>query len=161
MATVKNVKVRTIRWRGRGYYWTDDIFKTFTDDNGNKTYYINGNEVSMEAGNAEYLRIRECNREYQQTQDCKDYIKHQWAQYYRAKRRGRDTSGYCLHEADTFKQTVEEYETSYEEIIEKLEKSYDHYTQYIDDYKQMVQAEESNRRILEEIAKYKKLIAER
>lgn len=162
MATIKNIRIEAITYiagiRTQGYYWKTYNFKTFTDDNGNKTYYINDNEVTAEEGNAEYLRIRRDNAEYQKTEDCKQYIKYQWKLYYRS---GKKRAGLTLHEADTFKQTVEEYDISYEELIARLEKSYDHYTQYIDNYKQMEQAEEHNRRIEKEIAKYRKLIAER
>lgn len=163
MATVKEIKVNAIVYNPicRYYAWTSKTFKTFTDDKGNKTYYIDGDEVSKEEGNERYLSLKRRNAEYQKTKDCKDYIKREWKRYYTAKKYGRKASDLTLHEADTFKQEVAEYETSYEGIIEKLEASIDKYVEYIDNGKQYEEACRRNAKLRKEIEKYEKLIAER
>lgn len=164
MATVKEVKVNAIIYNPYCRYnaWTRFDFKTFTDDKGNKTYYIDGKEVSKEEGNEKYLAIKRENAEYQKSKDCKDYIKREWSRYYKLKKTGRwNESNFTLHEADTFKQEVTEYEISYEEIIKKLESSIDKYVEYIDNGKQYEEACRRNAKLRKEIEKYEKLIAER
>ena len=150
MAKIKEVRVNAIYYRtgsviGRcGYYWDWLTFKTFTDDNGNSTYYINGEEVSKEDGNNRYLYIKKSNAEWRKTDDCKQYLK-------RTKKNVNET----------FNQTVEEREVSYEELIKQLEDSIDRYTDYIDNYKQQQQAEANNQRIYKKIEWLKQLIKER
>lgn len=163
MAHIKLVTVNAIVYNPicRYHAWTRKVFKTFTDDNGNKTYYINGKEVTKEKGNASYKSMKEANASYQETQNCKDYIKRQWKDYYWAKKSGHDTTLYTLHEADTFKQEVTEYDISYEEMIKNLEKSIDQYTDYIDDPGQRREAENFNYEIRQEIKKLENLIKER
>lgn len=163
MATIKEVKVNAIVYNPicRYHAWTMKTFKTFTDDNGNKTYYINGEEVTKEAGNEQYKAMKRSNAEYQRTKDCKDYIKREWAGFYRAKKKGGRTENYTLHEADTFKQEVREYEVSYEEIIKKLEASIDRHVEYIENGRQYEQAVANNARIQKEIARLQELIQQR
>ena len=166
MAKIKRIKVDaislTVAGRTVGYYWNYHTFTTFTDDKGNKTYFIGDKEVSKEEGNKRYLEIKKSNAEYQKSEDCKKFIKREWASFYRDKKAGRKPSEYLtLHEADTFKQKVEEYEISYEELIEKLDNSIDRYVQYIDDGKQYDEAVANNERIREKIRKLEQLIKER
>ena len=163
MAKIKEVTVNTIIYNPicRYYAWTRKVFKTFTDDNGNKTYYINDKQVTKEEGNASYKAIKTENANYQKTCDCKDYIKNQWKSYYWAKKSGHNTKLYTLHEADTFKQEVKEYEISYEKMIEQLENSIDKYTEYIDDPGQYRAAEKANQEIRDKIRALENLIKER
>lgn len=173
MAHFKHVKVNAIYWSlgaGKfGYWWHWRTFTTFTDDNGNKSYRIDGKEVTKEEGNAEYLRIKKLNAEYQQTKNCADYIEREKKDYAIIKRdcrrRGKsfDESKYefFLKPEDTFKQSVEEYDITYEQMIKNLEDSIDHFTQYIDDYNQQKEAEQANKAIYEQIEDIKKLISER
>lgn len=168
MAQVKKVRVDAIVYNPfcRYYAWTAKEFKTFTDDNGNKTYFINDKQVTKEEGNKEYKRLKSDNAHYQTTEDCKKFIKREWKSYHNYKnnplmQKQFPNATYTLHEADTFKQEVEEYEVSYEELIEKLEKSIDRYVEYIDDGKQYRQAVERNREISRRIEELNKLIAER
>lgn len=163
MAHIKEIKVNAIIYNPicRYHAWTHRTFKTFTDDNGNKTYYIDGKQVSKEDGNKNYVSMKKANAEYQQTKDCKDYIKREWKGFYWAKKNGRDTKLYTLHEADTFKQEVVEYEISYEEIIDRLEGSIDQYVEYIDNGRQYREACDRNASIRDEIRRMEKLIAER
>lgn len=162
MATIKTVSVNTIAFNGRGYFWTWKNFKTFIDDNGNVTYFVNDKEVTKEQGNREYLELKNSNKHWTQSEDGKKFFKRQWAWFYRAKKKGTVKQGeYYLHEADTFKREESVREVSYEELIAGLEKSIDKYVEYIDNGRQYEQALESNRRIEEEIAKLKELIKER
>lgn len=164
MARIKEVTVNAIVYNSicRYYAWTMKTFKTFTDDKGNKSYYIDGKEVSKEEGNEKYLSLKRRNAEYQKTQDCKDYIKREWASFYHFKKAGKKPEAkLTLHEADTFRQEVKEYEISYEEIIEKLEASIDEYVEYIENGRQYKEACRHNQEIRNEIARFEKLIAER
>lgn len=154
MAHVKKITVDAIyflaRPRNFGYYWQSDTFLTFTEDNGEKHYLVNGKEVTMEEGNKAYLNIKESNMDYRGTKDCKSYIKRQRGKY--------GNKNFTVD--DTFKRKVEEYDITYDEIIAKLEKSIDHYTQYIDDYSQQVEAEKANSKIYEQIKKVRKMKGE-
>lgn len=151
MAKIKEVRVNAIYLRtgsviGQlGYYWNWLNFKTFTDDNGNSTYYINNEEVSKEDGNKRYLYIKQSNADWRKTEDCKKYLK-------RTKTKNVN---------DTFQQTVTEREVSYEELIQELEESVDKYTEYIDNPRQQREAEEANVKIYKKIAWLKQLIKER
>mgnify|MGYP006908796835 CR=1 FL=1 len=144
MAKIKEVRVDAIHWRlgaGRcGYYWDWLNFKTFTDDNGNSTYYINGEEVSKEEGNQRYLEIKRSNEEFKKTDSYKKYAQ---------------------RKESVFKQTVTEREVSYEELIKEYEASIDQYTEYIENYRQQQQAEAHNEAIYKKIEWLKQLIKER
>ena len=171
MAHFKHVKVRAIYWclggRKLGYWWQWRTFTTFIDDNGNKTYTVDGKEVTKDEGNAEYLRVKKLNAEYQQTKDCADFIARDKKTYeklsrdYRRRGQTYDASHLVLKPSDTYKQTVEEYDITYEQMIENLRNSIDEYTMYIDDYGQQKEAEAHNRSIRERIKEIEKLIAER
>ena len=162
MAHIKSVRVDAISATMRGFYWNFKTFTTFTDDNGNKTYLINGEEVTKEQGNAEYLNMKNTNKEWTQSKAGKAYFKRQWASYYKLKKTGRySEKDFYLHEADTFKQEVTEYDISYEELIEKLEKQIDGWVEYIDDYRQYESALDSNRKIQEKLDKLRTLIVQR
>lgn len=171
MAHFKHVKVNAIYWslggRKFGYWWQWRTFTTFTDDNGNKTYTVDGKEVTKEEGNAEYLRIKKLNTEYQQTKDCAEFIARQRKTYeklsrdYRKRGKTYDASHLVLKPSDTYKQRVEEYDITYEQMIKNLEDSIDKYTEYIDDYRQQKEAEAHNRSLEERIKEIEKLIAER
>ena len=144
MAKIKEVRVDAIHWRlgaGRcGYYWDWLNFKTFTDDNGNSTYYINGEEVSKDEGNQRYLEIKRSNEEFKKTDSYKKYAQ---------------------KKESVFQQTVTEREVSYEELIKEYEDSIDHYTEYIENYRQQQQAEARNEAIYKKIEWLKQLIKER
>ena len=146
MAKIKEVVVEAIHWRCSsrsfkcGYYWNWLTFKTFTDDNGNSTYYINGEEVSKDEGNKRYLEIKKSNEEFKKTEGYKKYAR---------------------KKESVFKQTVTEREVSYEELIEYYKGGIDEYTQYIDDYRQQQQAEAANVEICKKIAWLEQLIKER
>lgn len=159
MAHIKIVRVKAISFLNTpfamGYYWQHDTFVTFTDDNNNKYYILNDNEVSKEEGNLRYLDIKDSNKKYRKTKECKDYIRMEWKEYHRC----YDKDGLTLHENDTFKQEIAEYDITYEELIEKLQDSLDRYVDYIDDGKQYQDALARNRKISERIEKLLKLIA--
>lgn len=157
MAHIKTITVNAISWTARGFYWNIKRFTTFTDDNGNKTYLINGEEVSKEDGNKKYIDMKNSNKAWRESASGKAYIKKQQA----LKKRGWKAEQLCLLPEQTFKQEVTERDVTYEELIENLEKSIDHHTQYIDDYKQQKQAEAYNDKIRRRIDKLNKLIAER
>lgn len=161
MAHIKTVEVNAIAYlampRRGGYYWQRHTFTTFTDDNGNKTYLVNDKVVTKEDGNKKFLDIRESNRGYIRTKECKDYIRREW----RAFHNGSDKKYLTLHEADTYKQEVTERDISYEEIIERLESQIDRYTQYIDSPKQQREAEERNDKISRRIQKVRELMEAR
>lgn len=150
MAHVKKIIVDAVYFiavpQNIGYYWQKDIFVTFTEDNGKKHYLVNGKEVTKEDGNKAYLDIKKSNADYRGTKDCKDYIR-------RERKDGK--KNFTLN--DTFRKKVEEYDITYDEIIDKLEKSIDHYTQYIDDYRQQMEAEKANEKIREQIKKVRKM----
>lgn len=137
MAKIKNVQVHAIYYTPyqRGYYWNTLNFKTFIDDNGNKTFFINDREVDGKAGNDRFIEVRNSNAEYN-------------------KKHNTDAK-------DTFKVDVFEEDVTYEELIERCEKGIDEYVDYIEDYTQYKDACAHNNRLMKEIAKYKKLIEER
>lgn len=165
MAKIKEVVVETIIYNPWCKYhaWTSRRFKTFTDDNGNKTYYVDGKEVSKEDGNKIYLSMKNENANYQKSDKCKEFIKREKTRYNKCSKdyREKNADYFTLNAVDTFKQTVNEYEISYEEIIERLKKSIDQYVEYIDDGAQYRAACEHNRKIAEEIDRMEELIAER
>ena len=103
------------------------------------------------------------NAEYQKSDKCKEFIKRERDRYNKCSKQYRDEHkvDFTLNAEDTFKQEVDEYEISYEELIEKLEKSIDRYVEYIDDGGQYEAACEHNRKIAEEIDRMRELIAER
>lgn len=144
MAKIKEVSVNAIHWRwtGRhsGYYWDWLTFKTFTDDNGNSTYYIDNEVVSKDEGNKRYLEVKKSNEEFKTTEAYKKY---------------------ASKKESVFKQTVTERDVTYEELIKQLEDSIDHYTQYIDDYEQQKSAERTNAEIRKKIDWLNQLIKER
>lgn len=135
MAKIKTVRVHAIYYFNYGYYWGTLNFTTFTDDNGNKTFYINDREVDGEAGNKRFLEIYNSNADYN-------------------RKKNKDAK-------DTFEVTVFEKEVTYEELIEKCEKGIDEYVEYIEDYRQYKEACAHNDKLRKEIAKYRKLIEER
>lgn len=161
MAHIKTLVVNTISFTTRGFYWNSKNFTTFTDDNGNKTYLINGKEVSKEDGNKEYLNMKNSNKSWRESLDGKKYFKRQWDSYKKLKGKGYKKEQFYLYPEQTFKQEVTEQDITYEELINNLEKLIDHYTQYIDDYKQQKQAEAHNNEIRKKIDKLNKLISER
>ena len=162
MAKIKNVKVDTISLMNRGFYWNWKTFTTFTDDNGNETYLIDGKEVTKDEGNKIYLEMKNSNLKWRNTQNAKEYFSRQRAQYNRYKKKGiADKYTFYLNAEDTFKRTVTEEEVSYETLIERLEKSIDQYVEYIDDYRQYESAKASNAEIRRKIDALKKLIEER
>ena len=148
MAHVKNVWVHAIHLRNVGYkvgyYWDTKTFTTFTDDNGNKTYLIDNEVGSMDEGNGQYLKMKNSNKEWRKTDECKQFLK-------RTKT--------AIEE--TFHQEVEEYDITYEEIIKKLEGCIDEYVEFIDNYEQYRSACRANDEIRERIEKVKKLMEER
>ena len=161
MAHIKSVRVSTISATARGFYWNSKTFTTFTDDNENNTYFVNGKEVSKDDGNREYINMKNSNKAWRESDDGKAYFKRQWAEYSRLKRKGWKADKFYLRPEQTFEQKVTENDVTYEELIENLEKSIDHYTQYIDSYEQKKQAEAHNAEIRRRINKLNKLIAER
>lgn len=161
MAHIKSVRVNTISATARGFYWNSKTFTTFTDDNENNTYFVNGKEVSKDDGNREYINMKNSNKAWRESKNGKAYFKRQWSEYSRLKRKGWKADRFYLRPEQTFKQEVTEEDVTYEELIENLEKSIDHYTQYIDSYEQQKQAEAHNDEIRRRIDKLNKLIAER
>lgn len=145
MANIKNVQVHAIYYNPyqHGYYWNTVNFKTFIDDNGNKTFYINDKEVDGEAGNERFLEIWRSHEEWKKTVGREKFLK--------CKKVG----------TDTFEVKVFEEEVTYEELITRCEKAIDNYVDYIEDYKQYKDAVASNAKLYKEIEKYRKLIAER
>jgi hypothetical protein len=135
MAKIKNVRVHAIYYFNYGYYWGTTYFKTFIDDNGNKTFFVNGKEVDGETGNKRFLEIYNSNAEYN-------------------KKKNKDAK-------DTFEVSTSEEEVTYEELIARCEKGIDEYVEYIEDYRQYKEACEHNAKLRKEIAKYRKLIEER
>lgn len=163
MAHIKTVKVYAISYipMSRGYYWNMHSFITFTDDNGNSYYFVDDKQVSKEAGNKIFKDIKESNKSWRQTAECKAYIKREWASYYRAKREGRKPENLTLHEADTFQCETTEYDISYEDLIAKMEKAIDKNVEYIDNGRQYREAVERNRRIETKIDMIRRLMAQR
>lgn len=167
MAKIKNVRVQTIALTRcgmkYGYYWTWKTFTTFTDDNGNETYLIDGDrKVTKDEGNQEYLELKNSNLAWRKTKDAKDFFKRQRDDYNKCKRRGTaDKYTFYLKEEDTFERTVDEEEVTYETLIERLENSIDRYVEYIDDGRQYEAAKRSNAEIERKIELLKKLIEER
>lgn len=164
MAHIKTITVKAIYWWNAGYYWGTTSFTTFTDDNGNKTYLIDGKEATKEEGNAKYLKIRESNAEYQQSRSCAEFIAREKKDYdeltrsYRRRGKTFVNTHLVLTPADTFKQATEEYDITYEQIIENLKNSIDHYVEYIDDYEQFRSACDANESIRNRIKKLEALI---
>ena len=161
MAKIKKIKVSTIAMTSRGYSWVWKTFKTFTDDNGNETYFIDGREVTKDDGNKEYLELKNSNLEWRTTKNAEKYFNHQRELYKKSRNKNWTKDNYDLNPDDTFKRTVEEETVTYEELIDRLEKSIDPYVEYIDDYTQYMSAKANNEAIYFEIAKLKKLIEER
>ena len=89
------------------------LFVTYTDEDGNKHYTVNGRDVSKDSGNDTYKELKKFGT-----------VK--------------------------FDVTVID-ENNVQEIIDSYMKGYDLYTQYIDDYKQCLEAEERNDNILRNV----------
>ncbi len=167
MAPIKEIRVHAIAWRPghhgmkAGYYWTDCCFRTFTDDNGNSRYYVNSEETTKEEGNEEYAWIRKSNAEFQKTRECSEFLKREKKSADWAKKNGYTDSYHALTAEMTFRREVNEYDITYEQMIEGLKGSIDQYTDYIDNPRQQKEAEAANAKIYKEIAELEKLIAER
>lgn len=162
MAKIKKVKVKTIAMTSMGYSWIWKTFMTFIDDNGNETYYIDGQQTSKEDGNKRYVELKESNLAWRKTKNAERYFKHQQEMYNKLKNIKTWTKDkFDLNPDDTFVRKVEEEDVSYETLIERLEKSIDPYVEYIDDYRQYESAKASNESIRKQIDALKKLIAER
>ena len=163
MAHIKKVHVKGIRWRRGGnrygYYWDWMTFTTFTDDHGNKTYLVDNAECSKDDGNEKYIAFKKSNAEYQTTKDCEKFIKDEQKRYDKSQTKERKM--YCLSPSETFQEEVEDYDVTYEELIEKLEGSIDKYVDFIDDYGQYRSACEANNEIRAKIKKLQTLIEER
>ena len=167
MAHIKEIRIQAIAWHcgiggmRPGYFWTWKTFKTFTDDNGNSRYFIDSKEVTKQGGNDEYVWLRKSNAEFQKSEKCVDFLKRERKSAEWAKKRGDSTIYYALTPEMTFRRTVDEYDITYEELIEKYRGSIDQYTDYIDNPRQQREAEEANERIYKKIEELEKLIAER
>ena len=110
--------------------FTHMVLKTFTHDDGTVVYSINNREVTKEELDAQYTEAISSNKEW-----------------YTA-RSGREP----------LEETTDEYDITYEELIDRLEKSIDPYVEYIDDGKQYREACAHNDKIRKEIAKYKAIL---
>ena len=144
MAHIKTVTVNAISDTPRGYYWNEKRFTTFTDDKGNETYYVNGQQVSKDEGNAIYVGMKASNQYWLNTKNGREYLERHKAPT-----------------VSTFKVVYDEADVTYEELIEKFEKSRDSYANYIDNYNQQMAAKEYNKSLDDKIAKLRKLIDER
>lgn len=139
MARIERTTVNAIVFspvRGMLYAWGQFLFTTFIDNNGNKFYFVGEEQVTKEDGNARFLELKKQNNGYLSSPREKNKIK------------------------DSFKVSREVEETTYEELLARLENSIDRYTEYIDNPKQQYDAEANNRKIQGWIEKLKELIKE-
>ena len=77
MAVIKTTWIKALMPDKRntvlGAYYKDYIFKTFIDNKGNKTFYLNGREITKEDGNNEFLYIRDNGREIKREDSQQEY----------------------------------------------------------------------------------------
>lgn len=165
MAHIKKLRVSAIGKRSESlqFGWTryDVTFTTFTDDNGNKRYFVGEKEVTKDDGNAQYTELKQSNAKWRTTVDAELFLERQNKQWKKHKNADTKREWYVLTAEESFKQTVEEYDVSYEELIEKFNNSIDQYVEYIDDGAQYRAACARNRELRDYIDKLNELIAER